>query len=179
MKNNKNGILLDLYKNSSFKIFLYPFITIRKSNEINKVFEANSNYKELKSILKVNDSEIIKFLYFDYVHQILYEEEKIITIISLDENKRTISYNFYLSLLIMDNIDIINYSFKIDYIRSINYYYRTSKDIYALIIVSKIIIDLINSLKGTEIYDKKENEIELNSIIEERKNIINNNIFRF
>ena len=35
MKNNKNGILLDLYKNSSFTIFFYPFITIRKSNEIN------------------------------------------------------------------------------------------------------------------------------------------------
>ncbi len=181
MKNNKNGILLDLYKNSSFKIFLYPFITIRKSNEINKVFEANFNYEELKSILKVNDSEIIKFLYFnkDYVHQIFNEEEKIISIISLDENKRTISYNFYLSLLIMDNIDIVNYSFKIDYIRAINDYYRNSKDIYVLIIVSKIIIDLINSLKGTEIYDKKENEIELNSIIEERKNIINNNIYIF
>ena len=121
MKNNKNGILLDLYKNSSFKIFLYPFITIRKSNEINKIFEANSNYKELKSILKVNDSEIIKFLYFnkDYVHQILYEEEKIISI-NKDENKKSISYIFYLSLLIMDNNDFINYSFKIDYIRYIN-----------------------------------------------------------
>ena len=175
MKNNKKEILLDLNNNTSFKIFLYAFITIMELNEINKVLEVNTNYEELESILKINEPEIIKFLYFnkDNVHQILYENEIIINI-NLDDNKKSISYIFYLSLLIMDNIDIVNYSYKIDYIRKINDYYRNEKDKYLLIIASKIIIDLINNFKGTEDYDKYENE--LNSIIEERKKIINNNI---
>ena len=122
MKNNKKDILLDLYKNTSFKNFFYAYKTIRESNEINKVFEANSNYEELESILKLNDLEIIKFLYFNRknVHKIFHEKKDKIKI-NLEENKRNISFFFYLGLLIMDNIDIINYSFKIDYIRSINY----------------------------------------------------------
>ena len=177
MDNNKKTQIYNLYKNSSFRIFLYAYITLKESNEINKKLKVNFNYKELESFLKLNVPEIIKFLYFnkDYVHQILYDEENEISI-NTDDNKKSISYIFYLSLLIMDNIDVFNYSYKIDYIRKINNYYRNEKDKYLLIISSKIIVDLINNLKGTKVYDKEENKKELNSIEEESKNIIKNNI---
>ena len=178
MDNNKKELLSYLYNNSSFRIFLSAYITIKESNEINKILKINYNYEELEAILKLNDPEIIKFLYFNryYVHQILYEEEKEITIINSDENVKNIFYIFYLSLLIRDNIDIINYSYKFDYIREIDNYYRNEKDKYLLIIASKIIIDLISNFEGTEYYDKNVIQKEINNVIEERKNIIKSSI---
>ena len=173
--NNKNKTLLSIiHKNYSFKIYLSFYISIKELNEINKNTKIISKYEEFKNIIDLNYPEVVKFLYFNkhYIHQILYEEEEIIFISSY-ENKKNLSYIFYLSLLIMENPNIINYSYKIDYIREINNEYKNIKDKYKSIVISKIILLLINN------FDENKNEQELIKIKEEREEIIKSNIYIF
>ena len=55
------------------------------------------------------------------------------------------SYYYYLSLLIRDNRDIINYSYSIEYIKKINdkFIKDDNSNKYSKIIMSKIILELI------------------------------------
>ena len=106
------------------------------------------------------------------LHKILYDSEQMI---ELNDPNRNIElgHYFYLSLLINDNSNIINYKYSLDYIITLNNY---NKSIYLLkkIILSKIIIDLINNYEGGNTYNEKNDEI-LKQVKLDNINIIKNN----
>ena len=164
IKNSKNSICYDIIIKDK-KIIIYDFII---------EFLKNKDLIDFKK-------EKIKFIYSfkDRVHKMLYVEEEII-LIECNEDNQKLDFLFYLSLLITDNKDIINYSFPIDYIREINKKREKITNEYELIIMSKIIIDLINNYKGlNECTEEDKEELEKiktdnNGIIKKNLNIFNN-----
>ena len=88
------------------------------NDPINKLF---STFNEIENILQLKESKIIKFLYFNKftIHKILYNEDQIINIdVNINNNENNLNVYFYLLLLIMDNRDIINYSFSEEIFRN-------------------------------------------------------------
>ena len=137
-----------------------------------------SNYNDITKILKIEDKlKLSTFFSFhkEIIHKILYEYEEVINI-KTDEQKKRLDYNFYLNLLINDNLEVINYSFPFDYIININNERKKIEDKYKLIFISKCIIGLIYNFKGTDEFNDDENQKILVKIENENKNIIKNNI---
>ena len=171
---NENNIKLELIIYCYNKIFNEPYEII--NDPINKLF---FNFNEVDKILQIKEPKTIKFIYFNKltIHKILYNEEEIINIvINNKESLYNLNIYFYLLLLLLDNKDIINYSFSIEFIRNINDYIiiPNINEICKKLISAKIIIELINY------YEKeiKENE-ELNKIKKYNMDIITNNISVF
>ena len=77
-----------------------------------------STYSEFTEILN-NIENKTKFFYLDNkaIHDILSKEEEIIQI---EEEIYEYSFIYYLSLLIKENKDIVNYDFGIDFIKVID-----------------------------------------------------------
>jgi len=146
--------------------------------QINDDIEKNQkiiiNNKELEKVCQLNKLDIIKFYYFNKssIHNLLYKFEKNIKL-NYDE-KDPLSYYFYLSLLIRDNLNIVNYSYSIEYIRKINEKQKNNNGIYNKIMISKIILELIDNYKGLYEYIYNINEIKV--IEKENIKIINENI---
>ena len=176
---NKNSFLLTKKNNIPLRLLIFYNIIVNLFHKTNDIVKMLANYSEVKILLDSKKEDIIYFLYFDRynIHKILYNEEEIIYI-NINENNRNLTYYFYLSLLIRENRDIINYSYSIEYIYDIiNNYQKQINPNYVLkkIIVSKIIIEIIYNYRG--LYNcKEEDESKLNIIEEENKDIINNNI---
>ena len=116
----------------------------------------------------------IELLYFnkDENHEKLFQEEKIIYIYS-DEYSKSYVFCFYLSLLINDNKDIINYIYNIEYIKDIFKKIEKSKKKLKIILFSKILYDLIINYEGIDY-----NEQESKDLIK-MKTICENNIIKF
>ena len=137
----------------------------------------NSERKnDFTDILEFDKPEIIIFLYFNrnLIHDILYCFDKIITI-NYNNEKSTIIYNFYLSLLISNKPIFIDYDYSIDYIRKINYAKNIIYEDFKLVIFSKIINDLIDYyLWIQKNFINKETSEELEMIREENINQIKN-----
>ena len=160
-------------------------INLSKNNFHDKYFSDSkhtliSNISDIKDILK-NDKKLIYTFYFYWqkVEKILYDIEEIIEINKDMINKYNISEFFYLSLLIWNNPNIINYSYNIDLIIQLeNKLKIENKNIIKQLIISKIGIDLINNYKNTDNYNEFENDV-LISKENEFLEIIKNNIFIF
>ena len=122
-------------------------------------------------------TDIIKFIYFNknWFHKVLYEKEELVKIEFVDQ-KKNLFYNFYLNLLIMENPEIINYEYSLDFIKIINNERKIISQKYKLIMFSKIIVDLINNYKETDEYNENEDNFELKKIEKENKQIIQDNI---
>ena len=171
-----NGESLNSNKkqNLSKKILICYKISNLPNNNLKLLL---SNYTEVSSILKSNKKDLIYFLYFnrDNIHNILYDEEKLIQI-KINKNNRNLSYYFYLSLLIKDK-DIINYSYSIDYINDIidNYQKKIEdKNKLKKLIISKLLLQIIDNYKNDENNNKDENYLK--DIEDKNEKIINNNI---
>ena len=165
------------------KLSLCYYSTINISSEINNndpIFKLLSEYSDIENILKLNDRQITKFLYFNrkYVHQILYDEDKTIHF-NYEENNNSLSFYFYLILLINDMPDILNYTYDLKYIKEINEQQKKNNNLYNKIIISKIIIELVNDYKTANDCFNDEDEKELNKIIDNNNKIIESsfNIF--
>ena len=81
----------------------------KESSQLNEpIINLISNYEEIKKINSEKEENIYKFFYLNRktIHKILYENEKIIEINI--EMKKSLSFYFYLSLLIKDNINKYN-----------------------------------------------------------------------
>ena len=155
------------------------FINIVYENINDPITKLFSNFNQIENILKLNYPSIVKFLYFNRsnLHKILLKEEKIINInIKFDKKKLNLNIFFFLDLLINDKKNIVNYSYSLDLIRSINYKSETQTQIYKLIL-AKITIDLINNYRQLDIHEEKEKEEseELNRIIKDNKALIEEN----
>ena len=155
-------------------------IGTNKSLLLNKEPISNliTTFDDLKNYIKSlpiegNSSKVLYFNMQNF-HKILYKYDEIIDISSF--KIRDLSDLFYLSLIIMDNPDIINYSYKIDFIISLN----KINEIYKCknirnILFSKIILEVINNYKEL---DKKEyfNEQSLDEIEKKNSEIIKNKL---
>ena len=93
-----------------------------RNDPIYKLIISNN---EIKALYKNNKNRNKKFLYFnkDQIHYILYESEEVFTI---DDDLNDIFPNsniselFYFELLLLDNLETINYIYSIEFIRAIN-----------------------------------------------------------
>ena len=115
------------------------------------------------------------------MHKILYDCDELIEI-NYDNNNNgmtDINYLFYLNLLINDVQGIINYIYKIDFLRALNdtqNKIKIEKKPYKSFIMAKIIIDLIINYKESEEYSEEEYNDELKKMEHENNRIIEENI---
>jgi len=122
-----------------------------------------SSFSELTEILNTIEDKT-KFIYLDnkVINDILINEEEIIQI-----GKETYKYSFifYLSLLIMEKKEIINYDFGID-LKVIDNENNNQENELKKLFISKIILDLIFNYKGAKVeVDEELREIEDKSIM--------------
>ena len=165
------------------KVSLCQYETIKEPFEISEkdpIFQLLSKFSEITFILEQDvknlNLNLMKFLYFNKkkIHEILYEEQEIIKIENnIIDNK--LSDYFYLTLLIEDNKDTVNYEYSLDFINNIFSQLKqdNNNNNYKNIILSKIIFALINNYKGRDNYHPVQDEEKLNEI--ENSNIIKKN----
>ena len=139
-----------------------------------------NKYSDVEHILKLENDNIFKYIYFNcnIIHNIMYEYDTNITL-----NENLISSNnyyenlFYLDLLILSNIDIINYIFPKSFILTIiNSSKIVNKTYIFSTILKTIILVLINNYKGSELYNEYEEEKELVEIEKQCKAEIQQNL---
>ena len=169
---------------SSIDKILSPKLNICYYNTINKPDINNelsskllTDYSDLNAILNSEKKEKMKFFYLNKnkINDIINDSDKIINIKNEEEIK--IYELFYLTLLILENKDVINYSYNFDFIKEINKFgaYINRYDNLKKVILSKIIIELIRNYKDSDkfqIFEKK----ELETIEKENKKIIKKNL---
>ena len=182
-------LLIDLinYLISNNPLYYYPeLIQPSKFEDNDKLKSLLKDYKiqSINSNLKEN-LRFIKLYYYNIksIHNLLYNLEIVIDIVSYDNNPYNpcFSFLFYLSLLIRDNKDIINYSYPIEYIKRINMINKT-KDwhVNRKILISKIILELVYNYKG--LIDNNDNnnyKDEIENIEKDNMKIIEDNIHIF
>ena len=144
-----------------FKISFSYSSTLNDSTEIfddYPIYNLLSKYSEIEDIIKENDLELLKYFYFNRtkLNKFIYDEEKVIEINSkITQNKY--SEDFYLTLLIEDNTDIVNYKYSFEFIKEINHQMKETKnDFLRELMMSKIISVLIKNYEGIDEYDKNE-----------------------
>ena len=156
--------------NSKAKQKLYKKLNYEQPYENSLKIPLISTYSELIDILTTIENKA-KFFYLDNkeINEILYQENKIIKI----ENKKyDYSFLFYLSLLLKENKDFVNFIFGIDFIKEIDDENKNQENELKKLFVSRIILDLIYS------YEEEKNE-ELKTIEEKNKIYITDNINLF
>ena len=180
MESNYDKSLSQKLNLSYYTIIKNDIINTDINNQLNPFTKIIFNFNEIQNLLKIKDPNILKIFYFNrkIVHEILYEEEEIINLNSIEE-KKTLAFYFYLDFLIKDN-PLLNYYYSFNFINQINDLQKiNNNNIFEQIIISKIIIDLINNYRNNDNeieeleseYEKKVNDIENENI-----NIINKNI---
>ena len=157
------------------KIELSYDFTKKESLEINikdPLYKLLSNIDEVNYCIKKNNPELMSFLYFNRIkiHKILYDSDKIISISTNMINNKLSNY-FYLSLLIKDNPDILNYEYSFDLIKEINNELENNTNddnVFKNIMLSKISLELIENFEGDtnaskELYEKNNTNIIKNN----------------
>ena len=157
----KAKIKQQLYKKLNYK---QPY-----ENSIN--ISLISTYSELLEILNAIENKT-KFFYLDKeeIYEIMYKEEEVIPI---ESKKYEYSFLYYLSLIIEENKEMVNFNFGIDFIKENDNDNKIQGNELQKLFVSRIILDLIYNYEGTE-----KNE-ELKEIKEKNKIYITNNIKLF
>ena len=178
MENKTKIPFLELVKYLSFKIPLYnnlDFIKLSELKNKKNITELFINLKSVKNYYKLNNANIVKLLYFNRnsINNILYNNDRLIT---LDEKEmeENISYYLYLSLLMRENQNTINYSYTIEYIKNLNKNQKNNNNIYKKLLISKVILDLIKNYKAIDEYNR--NSIEGEKIEKENIEIIKKNL---
>ena len=170
------------YKEKSYNIInkyeLLQFASKKIGNfidEIDPIFKLINDFSEINSQL-VNNSDKFRFIFFHKkkIKKILFDCEKEIIIDSDKIENTLLNKSFYLSLLITENKEIINYKYSIDYIKQLHESNKNNNLKLKKIIFSKIIIDLIDYFKGFEEYNEN-TESSINNIKNKNFDIIKNN----
>ena len=126
---------------------------------INKIFNL-FNIKNIKKIILNEDENIYKFLYFNKqkIISILYENEEFIYV--KENNNIELNIIFYLSLLIRENENIINFTYSIELIKNLNDKRKKEQKKIRKIMIAKILLELIYNYKGIDDSDKNNNEYD-------------------
>jgi len=178
MENKTKIPFLELVKYLSFKIPLYnnlDFIKLSELKNKKNITELFINLKSVKNYYKLNNANIVKLLYLNRnsINNMLYNNDRLI---ALDEKEmeENISYFLYLSLLMRENQNTINYSYTIEYIKNLNKNQKNNNNIYKKLLISKVILDLIKNYKAIDEYNR--NSIEGEKIEKENIEIIKKNL---
>jgi len=140
-----------------------------------------SKFSDISKIINLNNKEVLKFLHINKkkISYILYIEDKVINIPYNNNIKYFLDYYFYLSLLLNEDINLLDYKFSLDHINNLDNYQKSIDNNYKYkkIIIAKIIVRLINYYKyiGLDKYNK-DTDIYLIKILKENMNIIKGNI---
>ena len=140
------------------KLKLYHFLCQMNQicNENDPMSHLINSLEDIENIYRNYPFESKQLFYFmkDVIHKLFYDNDYIFHFESSDlqkvlpenSDKIKISELFYLSLLISDQPELINYSFSIDYIQKINnrFFNFSINSSVKYIIISKLIIFLIN-----------------------------------
>ena len=148
-------VISELKDYVSSRISLCYFKTLEHPLEITDPIKSLLfDYSELEKLIISNlieNNNFSKFLYYNKnnIHNILFDNEEKITIDA--NNKGTeISFLFYLSLLIIDNPDILYYKYSFDYIKEINNIIENKNNSYSKIVIAKLLLDLIENYKNLD-----------------------------
>lgn len=177
---------IDLNKKLSLCYYTILFISSQINNIKDPISNLLSQVEEIYNFLKKEN--FTKFLYFnvDKVHNLLYLSEE--TILIESSENYNLSHYFYLILLINENINIVNYIYDLKYITKLKNFLFSNNEInkeqdkLKKIILSKVLIELINNYKGTNLHKKNDNDIlkeyeasisKLNESLESIKNQYN------
>ena len=133
------------------------------------------DFSEIEPFFEMNN--LTKILYFNIkkIHKILYDCDQIIHII--DRMGSNLSFNYYLSLLIAADSEIINYEFSTNYINLFNKIKQSEGNKYFNLINSKLIIEFINNLKNSIIYEENEDGDFVEKLEKDNREYIKNNIY--
>ena len=125
---------------------------------------ANLNQKNKNIFLHIYQNK-------ENIHEILYNSEEIIDINSFKINN-TINELFYLNLLIVDNPEVVNYSYSIEFIKNLKEMVIKSDDKNAILKIAyiKFIIDLIKNYEGLDAYNEKNDKPIFNELTNEITN---------
>ena len=170
-----------LHSDLSQKLSLCYYTTLYQPLENNNndpIFKLLKD-SDIDSIIKTSDEEITKFIYFNKakIHKEIYESNRVIHFFTKKKNE-TLSFYFYLSLLIQDNPGVLNYTYDPDYIKKIDKQTDNS-NIFSKLFFSKIIIELAMDYKDTYNYYDNEKEKEFDLLIQKSSIIIDFNIDKF
>jgi hypothetical protein len=107
-------------------------------------------------------------------HTILYNNEETIDIASYNI-KIDLNNLFFLDLLIMENLETLNYEYSFDFIKKIHDSNKEAKSLRK-VIISKIILELLKNYEGLDEYDESEDKEKVDELRNENEKIIQDNI---
>ena len=174
-----NDIKFEKNNKLSPKLNLCYYVSLsqsQKSDENNPIINLLSNFNEITSILNIYDLNCVNFLYLNSskVNKILYDCEEIIEI--KNKNEDTFIFYIILSLLIEENVNVVNYSYSKNLINKLHQeQMKLKNEKIKKIIIAKIIIELISNYDNDDNYDEK-NEIDLGKIENYNNKTITDNI---
>ena len=174
-----NDIKFEKNNKLSPKLNLCYYVSLsqsQKSDENNPIINLLSNFNEITSILNIYDLNCVNFLYLNSskVNKILYDCEEIIEI--KNRNEDTFIFYIILSLLIEENVNVVNYSYSKNLINKLHQeQMKLKNEKIKKIIIAKIIIELISNYDNDDNYDEK-NEIDLGKIENYNNKTITDNI---
>jgi hypothetical protein len=174
-----NDIKFEKNNKLSPKLNLCYYVSLsqsQKSDENNPIINLLSNFNEITSILNIYDLNCVNFLYLNSskVNKILYDCEEIIEI--KNKNEDTFIFYIILSLLIEENLNVVNYSYSKNLINKLHQeQMKLKNEKIKKIIIAKIIIELISNYDNDDNYDEK-NEIDLGKIENYNNKTITDNI---
>ena len=165
--------------NLSTKLNLICFASLNNKIKINNdpIPYLFKDFSDVESLFVLNNFTKIFYSSANIIHNILYDYDQIIKI--TEKMCNNLSFNYYLSLLIKAESEIINYEFNTNYIKLFNENQKSEDFKYFNLIKSKIIIDLINNLKNESLYEEDENGEFVSKLEKENKEYIKNNIYIF
>ena len=167
-----------IYDNKiSFKLNLVCFSSLNNKIKINSdpIPYLFKQFSEIESLYDMNNLTQILYFNINTIHKILYDFDKIIQI--TEKMGNSLSFNYYLSLLINAEGDIINYEFSINYLKLVNKNKKSNENKFFNLINSKINIDLINNFKNINSYEENEMGELITDMENENKEDIKNNIY--
>ena len=175
MEKKKNQKYFKHDKLSTFKLSLSYITTLLGVFGADKDLEKNepflkllTNYADIAEILELGEENLIKYLFLNKkkINTILYDEDENI---NLDKKYKNLYSYFYLCLLIND-IDVINYLYSLDFIKEFYEMIKKKSEIIQ-IFLSLFMLILTKYYKETENFVETEEE-ELEKIDNYCKNII-------
>ena len=127
-----------------------------------------------------NSNSNLRFLFFNRknINDILYENEDSISLNRFKLNLESLYNLFYLDLLIMNDPDVINYKYSLDFITNLNSFIENNykENQIQNIILLKVEFDLIKNYTGMDEYKEDIEKDKLNEMEVMIKNMIPDNL---
>ena len=167
-------------ENQLLKLFLYLFNDFPENDwTTNKLLKNTpQNLQAIKEYSNSNSNLRVLFFNRKSINDILYENDDSISLNRFKLNLESLYNLFYLDLLIMNDPDVINYKYSLDFITNLNSFIENNNKENQIqnIILLKVEFDLIENYKGMDEYKVDIEEDKLNKMEVMIKNMIPDNL---